>query len=190
MANGKIRFGKQSGGELALVIPDGVADTEVIVPESGTLVSVGTTVTDNAIVRFDGVTGAVQNSSVTITDNGTLVLTSGTGVLGYGIGSGGTVTQLTSKSTAVTLNKPSGQITMNNAALTAGASVTFTLNNSLLSAHDTLCMSMEWSLTTSYRFEQAAIGVGSTFIRVTNISGSSLSEALQIKFNVIKGANS
>lgn len=37
MANGKIRFGKQSGGQLALVIPDGVANTEVIVPESGIL---------------------------------------------------------------------------------------------------------------------------------------------------------
>ena len=33
MANGKIRFGKQSGGQLALVIPDGVTNTEVIVPE-------------------------------------------------------------------------------------------------------------------------------------------------------------
>ena len=37
MANGKIRFGKQSGGELALVIPDGVANTEVTFPESGIL---------------------------------------------------------------------------------------------------------------------------------------------------------
>ncbi len=37
MANGKIRFGKQSGGELALVIPDGVTNTEVVVPESGVL---------------------------------------------------------------------------------------------------------------------------------------------------------
>lgn len=37
MANGKIRFGKQSGGQLALVIPDGVTNTEVIVPESGIL---------------------------------------------------------------------------------------------------------------------------------------------------------
>lgn len=69
MANGKIRFGKQSGGQLALVIPDGATNTEVVVPESGTLVSVGTTVTDNAIVRFDGNTGQVKNSGVTI-DNG------------------------------------------------------------------------------------------------------------------------
>ena len=37
MANGKIGFGKQSGGQLALVIPDGVSNTEVVVPESGVL---------------------------------------------------------------------------------------------------------------------------------------------------------
>ena len=30
MANGKIRFGKQLGGQLAFVIPDGVTNTEVI----------------------------------------------------------------------------------------------------------------------------------------------------------------
>ena len=34
MANGKIRLGKQSGGQLTLVIPDGVANSEVSVPES------------------------------------------------------------------------------------------------------------------------------------------------------------
>lgn len=37
MANGKIIFGKQLGGRLSLVIPDGVDNTEVIVPESGIL---------------------------------------------------------------------------------------------------------------------------------------------------------
>lgn len=39
MANGKIRFGKQSGGVLGLVFPDGVTNTEVVLPESGTLAS-------------------------------------------------------------------------------------------------------------------------------------------------------
>ena len=39
MANGKIRFGKQSGGELALAFPDGVTNTEVLLPESGELVT-------------------------------------------------------------------------------------------------------------------------------------------------------
>ena len=37
MGNGKIRFGKQAGGQLSLIIPDGATNTEVIVPESGTL---------------------------------------------------------------------------------------------------------------------------------------------------------
>ena len=76
MANGKIRFGKQSGGTLGLVFPDGATNTEVVLPESGTLVSVGTTVTDNAIVRFDGTTGAVQNSSAIIDDSGNITLSS------------------------------------------------------------------------------------------------------------------
>lgn len=39
MANGKIILGKQSGGTLDLVFPDGVSDTEVILPESGELVT-------------------------------------------------------------------------------------------------------------------------------------------------------
>lgn len=37
MANGRINFGKQSGGTLGLVFPDGVTNTEVTLPESGTL---------------------------------------------------------------------------------------------------------------------------------------------------------
>lgn len=45
----------------------------------------------------------------------------GTGGIGYQTGSGGTVTQATSKSTAVTLNKLSGRITLNAEALAAGA---------------------------------------------------------------------
>lgn len=37
MANGKITLGKQSGGTLGLVFPDGVNNTEVVLPESGEL---------------------------------------------------------------------------------------------------------------------------------------------------------
>ena len=49
---------------------------------------------------------------------------------------GGTVTQATNKSTAVTLNAESGQITMNNAALAAAAEVSFTVNNDKVAATD------------------------------------------------------
>ncbi len=150
---------------------------------------------DNAIVRFDGITGVVQNSNVIIDDGGNITTqglrsTSPIYGLGYGAGSGGTVTQLTSKSTAVILNKPSGQIIMNNAALAAGSSVIFTLNNSLLSELDILCLTMKWVSSINYHIEQAAVGATTSLIRVTNISSLSLSEALQINFAIIKGANS
>ena len=39
MANGRITLGKQSGGTLGLVFPDGVSNTEVVLPESGELVT-------------------------------------------------------------------------------------------------------------------------------------------------------
>lgn len=134
-------------------------------------------------------TYAIESEKMRLTGQGSLLLTSGTGVLGYGTGSGGTVTQLTSKSTTVTLNKPSGQITMNNAALAAGASAAFTFYNSLFSATDILSVSGEFSSGASqYRFE-AISATGNAFIRVTNLTAVTLSDALIINFAIIKGAN-
>ena len=52
MANGRIRFGKQAGGQLALVFPDGATNTEVIVPESGELAT--KEFIDNTAVKLTG----------------------------------------------------------------------------------------------------------------------------------------
>ena len=70
MANGRFILGKQSGGTLGLVFLDGVSNTEVVLPESGNIASVGTSVTDNAITRYDGTTGKLQNSGVIVDDGG------------------------------------------------------------------------------------------------------------------------
>jgi hypothetical protein len=110
------------------------------------------------------------------------------GGLGYGTGSGGTVTQATNKSTAVTLNKTTGTITMNNAALAAGASVTFLCNNSGFAASDVPVLSVYNN--TNYRVEPSASIIGGFYVRVTNVTGGSLSEAIVINFAVIKGATS
>lgn len=127
-----------------------------------------------------------------LNDSGDLLLTSGTGALGYGAGAGGTVTQLTSKSTDVTLNKPSGLITMNNSALENGASVIFAINNSLFDVNtDTCLITPLYSLVdpSSYRIECLGNGGGRSIrVKVTNISGISLSHSLQFKFVIIKGA--
>ena len=114
------------------------------------------------------------------------VILSSTGRLGYGTGSGGTVTQTTNKSTAVTLNKPTGQITMSTATLANGASVSFALNNSLISAVDVLAVNA--TSFGGYTATCVNTATGAATIRVTNISGGSLSEAVTLQFAVIKGA--
>lgn len=111
------------------------------------------------------------------------------GGLGYGVGAGGTVVQATSKSTMVTLNKPTGQITMHNAALAAGASASFQVNNTLVLSTDTVVVTA--FNNANYRVEALyVVGGGNFGVRVTNVTGGSLAEELQINFTIIKGATS
>jgi len=108
------------------------------------------------------------------------------GALGYGVGAGGTVVQATSKSTAVTLNRPSGRITMHNAALAAGAFVVFNFTNATIAYGDEVSITMIGGI--NYRVETIDIWDGACTLRVTNISASSLSDALAFNFKVFKGA--
>lgn len=106
--------------------------------------------------------------------------------LGYTTDAQGTVTQATSKSTAVTLNKSAGQITMNNAALASVTNVTFTLNNSFISANDILILNVGSGATAgAYNCWVSGLSAGSASITVRNISGGSLSEAVVINFALI-----
>jgi membrane-bound inhibitor of C-type lysozyme len=106
--------------------------------------------------------------------------------LGYTAAAQGTVTQLTDKSTAVTLNKSAGQITMNNAQLNATTNVTFTLNNSTVSAKDVVILSVASGATAgAYNCWVSGKGTGTVTITVRNISGGNLSEAVVINFAVI-----
>jgi hypothetical protein len=106
--------------------------------------------------------------------------------LGYTAEGQGTVTQATSKSTAVTLNKPAGQITMNNASLATATNVTFTFNNSFISVNDILILNVAAGATAgAYNCWVSSLAVGSASITVRNISGGSLSEAVVINFALI-----
>lgn len=138
-----------------------------------------------------GTPGAIVNlvSTLGVDANGNVVQQNPAGTLGYGTGAGGTVTQATSKSTPVSINKPSGQVIMNASALAAGASVAFNLNNSLITANDVvLITSTTGNNASSYRIEPYGVIAGAVGVRVTNISGGSLSDALTFNFVVIKGA--
>lgn len=108
------------------------------------------------------------------------------GELGYTQEAQGTVTQQTSKSTGVTLNRSAGQITMNNATLNASTNVTFTLTNSTLSARDVLLVNVASGATSgAYNCWVSSQGSGSCTITVRNISGGSLSEAVVLNFAII-----
>ena len=109
------------------------------------------------------------------------------GVLGYSAAGQGTVTQLTNKSTAVTLNKSAGRITMNNASLATATNATFTLNNNLISANDSVVLTISGGQATpgSYNVFANSLATGSVSITLRNISGGSLSEAVVVNFAII-----
>lgn len=125
--------------------------------------------------------GDIKNSGT-----GSIVVT-GSGKVGYDTGSGGSVTQATSKSTGVTLNKAVGTITMNAASLSAGASVTFLLTNSFIGANDVVVLHSNGPSSGVYQAWVPYRVAGFCEITLKNNSGGALAEAVTISFAVIKG---
>lgn len=101
---------------------------------------------------------------------------------------GGTVTQATSKSTGVTLDMPSGVITMNGASLAGSTSVAFTLTNAVIAAGDVIIVNIASGATTlSYGVGVQAIAAGSCSVHLRNVTAATpLSEAVVLNFAVIK----
>jgi hypothetical protein len=110
--------------------------------------------------------------------------------LGYAPEAQGTVTQLTSKSTAVTLNKSMGRITMNNEALAGNTAVSFTLNNSAVSSNDTIIVCISGGATAAaYTTYISSLASGSAIVTLRNLTGGSLGEAVILNYAVIHGAS-
>lgn len=109
--------------------------------------------------------------------------------IGYSAAAQGSVTQITSKSTAVTLNKSAGQITMHNASLGAGATVLFTLTNNTLSAKDVLIVNVGSGGTSGAYWPYVAnLSSGAAIIGVYNNTAGPLAEAIVLNFAVIHNA--
>ena len=98
----------------------------------------------------------------------------------------GTITQATNKGTTVVLNKTCGTVTMNGAALGADGIISFTLTNSTIAATDVVVLNHASAGTAGKYALNAQAAAGSAVITVTNISAGSLSEAIVIRFTVIK----
>jgi hypothetical protein len=134
------------------------------------------------------VTRAGKGSPLTHTELDANFTNLNTDKAGYITGEGGTVTQATSKSTGVTLNKRCGQITLNGAALAADTTVSFTLTNNTIAATDLLVLNHVSAGTAGSYALNAQAAAGSASINVRNITAGSLSEAIVIGFAVIKAA--
>jgi hypothetical protein len=108
--------------------------------------------------------------------------------LGYTADAQGTVTQLTSKATAVTLNKSAGRITLNNAALAGNTAVSFTLNNTFISNNDILILNVSGGSVadaTTYTTYTSSLTTGAAIITLRNLTASSQSEAVIINYALI-----
>ena len=134
-----------------------------------------------------GVAYSDQDISGADTISGSSILA--TSQLGYGTDAEGTVTQLTSKSTGVTLNKSAGRITMNNASLAATTTISFTLTNSLISTNDTIVLNISGGLATAstYNAWVDSLAAGSAVISLRNVSAGPLLEAVILNFAIIHG---
>lgn len=117
--------------------------------------------------------------------SGGIKSTSGDGI-GYNVGAGGAVTQITSKATTVILNKICGDITTHNAVLNAGVIVSFTLTNSCIAATDSLILNHISGGTVGSYLLNSQPAAGSAVINIRNTTAGNLTEAIVIRYTVIK----
>jgi hypothetical protein len=103
-----------------------------------------------------------------------------------------TVTQQTNKTTAVTCNGRTGQITTSNANINKGVAVKFTVNNSYItSAKDVIIVNIASGATVPYSVSVNNISASGSFdITINNAdstgSGANAADTLVLNFAVIK----
>lgn len=130
---------------------------------------------------------ATGTTKAKITYEGVVLSTSSTGGVGYGTGSGGSITQATSRTTGVTINRPSGAITL----VSAAGSVSwqsFTVTNSTITATDTIIVNQK-SGTDKYQVHVTAVAAGSFQITYATTGGTTTEQPV-FSFSKINGVTS
>lgn len=142
-------------------------------------------------VGFTGgaIDGTTLGATTASTVRGTTV--EATTSIGYPTGTGGAVTQATSRTTGVTLNKICGQITLFGPTTISGhGSQEFTLTNSFISANDIVVVCIKSGITSAqYTVGVTAVNSGSCKISLQNVNNSvTPSDTPVLSFAVIKAA--
>lgn len=140
-------------------------------------------------------TGDLQAGNVTILGN--IILSKPlanvfvTGPMGFVSNAGSIVTQGTSKGNTVVMSKVCGQIVTHNAALGTGANIGFRFQNAYISSTDILIFNIGNGATQgAYRVQVEAMESGNANIRLYNVYGQGLSEAITLNFALIKSVAS
>ena len=160
----------------------------------GSLASTGAviaaSVTASGAVTAGSLTVSGATSTAAITSSSTILANGNSSKIGYNTGAGGSVTQgAGAKTNAVTLNRPTGIIVTDNAALASATAVTFNLSNSVIDSTDIVLVShISGGTLGSYNFAVAP-ATGNANVTIRNITAGSLSEALSLRFIVIKSVN-
>jgi hypothetical protein len=141
----------------------------------------GAAVFANTPTLVTPVIGAATGTSLTVTG---VIASTGTAGVGYATGAGGTVTQGTSRTTGVTLDKTSGAITLFSAAGTTSAT-TFTVTNSTVAATDVIILNQK-SGTDLYDLMVTTVAAGSFNITFRTTGGTTTEQPV-FNFAVIKG---
>lgn len=97
----------------------------------------------------------------------------------------GTVTQLTSITTGVTLNTPSGVITTVSSTLASLAKATFTVTNSMVKPGSVILLSTEYNGTGHGDAGVVTIGTGTFDMSVANQGSAALNSVIKIHFFIV-----
>lgn len=140
----------------------------------------GTTIGANAVATIKGSTVLATQAS------------------GYAAGAGGTVTQLTSRTTGVTLNQACGEITLVAGSLAGHEADEFALTNSEIAASDVVIVNIKSGAAAGtrkyYTIAVTSVSAGSCTISIGNNDNGALpaagTDTLVLSFAVIKGVTS
>ena len=177
-------------GDNKITLTDNLASALDITESTNSYLKFTTTNSGEKVVvgKALDISGATTAAAVT----GTNVLATTT--LGYKAGSGGTVTQgdASGKGTAVSLDKISGEIVMDDASLADDATAVFTFNNTTIAATDVVIVNIASGVAVagSYQVTVGAVAANSCSISVLNVSGGARTDTIKLNFAVIKAVAS
>lgn len=123
--------------------------------------------------------------------SGAIVSNSASAGIGYATGAGSTVTQITSRSTGVTINAVCGAITTDTTSLAAGAEAKFTVTNSAVAIGDCVIVTLRSGATTATSLPLVSqVATGSFEITLTNVNGATADTGASIiNFAIIKAVS-